>query len=179
MMTRFTSYAWLLSLLAGCGGPPPVPPEGFTVAVDFQSIDVAIVESIRIRFNPPDTTQFAAVEDSTFEDGAISLHQDPDSSLVFDITGEHVRANMTPSPDGALMFYELQVWSDDPVMQSDGPLLLGSASRSSMVIGQGTGRVPTWPPPVEEDDVCSGTECRARLPIACTPSAANMGLCFR
>jgi hypothetical protein len=177
MKTRFASLA-LLSVLVSCGPPPPEPPEGFIVAVAFESIDTAIVESIRIRFEPPDTTRFATVEDTTFEGGAITLSQDPDTSLVFEIAGDHVRDHLTPSPDGLSMFYELQVWSDDPVMRNAGPLVRGTAYRSGSQIGEGTVFLPSWPPPIEVEESCNGTTCRARLAIICSASAASMGLCF-
>lgn len=179
MTTRLTLLAAVLSLLAGCGEPPPDPPEGFTIEVAFVSIDVAALESLRVRFNPPDATRFADVAGSTFEGGAITLRQEPDSSLLFDITGAHVRDHLTPSPDGTMRFYELQVWSDDPMMRTAGPLLRGTAYRSGNPIGEGDVYLPSWPPPIEaEEGACSGVTCRARLSIVCTASAASMGLCL-
>jgi hypothetical protein len=178
MMTRFASLAAILSLLAGCGGPPPPePPEGFTIAIRFDSIDIAILESARIRFHPPPTTRFAAVPDTEYEGGEITLTQDPDSSLLFELSGAHVRDRAMPSTDGPAMVYELQIWSEDPGM-FDGPLVLGTAYRSGNPIGEGTVYLPAWPPPIEVEQECIGSTCRALLPITCSPSAASMGLCL-
>lgn len=178
MMTRFASLAALLAFLAGCGPPPPTPPEGFTIAVRFVSLDIAVLESVRVRVQPPPTTRFAEIDETQYESGGITLRQEADSSLVFELTGAHVRERAMRAPGGPEMIYEMQVWSDDPVMMT-GPLLLGSAMRSGTAIGEGTVYLPSWPPPIEDEEGrCSGSACQATLSITCTAQAASMGLCL-
>lgn len=185
-MTRITSFSTAtisaavlaLALLGACETPPmDPPPEGFRLVVRFVSVDVAVIDGVRLRLQPPDGARFATVPDTMFEDDRITLRSDSDSSLVFEIDGQHVRDHAVLAPDGTSTIYELQIWSDDPVMRADGPLVIGSASRSGADIAQGTAYLPAWPPPVEVEGMCEGTTCTSQIAIECTSEAAGMGLC--
>ncbi|HEY8432903.1 MAG TPA: hypothetical protein VIL20_31240 [Sandaracinaceae bacterium] len=153
--------------LAGFGCSQPVAPEGFTIDVRFISIDLDVVDEVRLRFNPPDGERFEARDPMTFEDGAISVEVDADGTLRMSITGDYVRAHAVPAPDGSQRIMPLQIWSDDPTMNA-APLVFGTAWRSGEAIGEGTVFLPRWPPPLGE---------RTGLPIQCRADAAAMGLC--
>lgn len=182
-LSVLTLGATLVVAAASCSSDGDVPPEGFTIAVRFQSIDVAVVDTLRIRFIPPDGTGFAQQPEKTFEDGAITMRIEEDGSLVLAITGEHLRANVMPSSDGQATIYELHVWSDDPAMRA-APLLFGTVFRGTEAIGDGSVYLPSWPPPYEDDGMCvdpinpdRNATCRAQLAIECSRDAAAAGRC--
>lgn len=163
---RLLALATLALALPSCGSGPEAP-EGFTIDIRFISIDLSIVDELRLRFDPADGMAFEQQDPMTFEDGAISVEVDADGTLRMSITGTYVRAHAVPSADGSQMVMPLQIWSDDPAMNA-APLVFGSAWRSGEAIGDGTVFLPRWPPPLGE---------RTGLAIQCTASAASMGRC--
>lgn len=166
-MRRFSFTLGLFALLLASCGSAPEPPEGFLVNIRFISLDPAVIDDMRLRFDPPEGMSFEPQDEMTFEGGAIVVRIDTDGSLIMTITGAHVRASLVPSPDGTQMIYPLQIWSDDPAMNT-APLVIGSVSRSGEVIGDGTVFLPAWPPPLEAS---------VGLGIQCTSTAAAAGRC--
>lgn len=161
--------ALVLLGLAGCGSPPPTPPEGLTLALRFVSIDIAIVEKVRLSFRPQNGARFQDTPEQMLEDGAIVMRVETDGTLTMEVSGDYVRAHATDTPDGTQKLLELHVWSDDPMMR-EGPLVFAFADRSGEAIGEAMAYLPTWPPPLEVDGGCTpaGQPCRTQLAITCT-----------
>ncbi len=137
----------LAALVTSCGGPPDAP-EGFRLDVHLVSIDVAIIERLRLSFTPRTGESFEAIDETTYEEGGITVRTDSEGRFVMDITGAHVAENAVPSSDGTRMIYSVQIWSDDPTMTT-APLVVGSVTRSGEFIGTGMVYLPAWPPPLE------------------------------
>jgi hypothetical protein len=151
-------------LLAGCGDPGP---EGYTLAIRFVSMDPEVIDRLRLTFTAATGQRFAAQEEMAYEGDQIRVRVESDGVLVMEIDGEHVRSHYT-LPDGEQALYELEIYSEDPTMNT-GPVILGSATRDAMFIGQGSARLPEWPP------VLGGV---TQLAIQCGTEAAAAGLCF-
>lgn len=169
MRSRPALFALALAsvLTAGCG-PGADTPDGFALVVRFDSsVDVAVVDSLRLRFQPPIDTRFEAQPDATFEGGAIVVQVDANGSLVVLVDGEHVRAHATPSADGNQSLYELELWAEDPAMR-DGPLVIGSVLREGEVIADGTVYLTAWPPPLG---------ATTQIAMRCTTEATTTGRC--
>ncbi len=166
-MRRFTSLGLVLltlALLASCGSPPP--PDGFTLNVHLLSLDLEIIERLRLRFSPQDLgTPFESQPDMTYEGGAITVHVDTDGALVMDITGEHVRELAMPSADGMQMIYPQQIWSEDETRNLP-PIVFGTVYRSGEPIAEGMVYLPAWPPPLG-DSTQINVRCNADPPERC------------
>lgn len=177
-MVRSAGLLTALSLLmfACCGDSGmDEPPESFRLVVRFSSIDVAVVDALRLRFAPPDGASFEPIPDTVLEDGEIRLGTEGDSVVVL-IDGEHIRRHATNPGDGST-HYVIQLWSEDPVMRTAAPLVLGSAIRDGAAIGSGTAYLPEWPPPMEVGGECQGRVCTTELRVTCTGEANAAGLC--
>jgi hypothetical protein len=162
-----TAIALLLSIaLAGCGSPPPEPPEGFTIALRLMSIDVNVIEHATISFRPQAGARFESVSDQTVEDGNVMLHVEDDGTLTMDVNGNYLRAHKTDLTGGEQLI-ELHVWSDDEMMRT-GPLMVATVYRTGVQIGTGMSYLPAWPPPIGlADGGCSASSCRAQIAIPC------------
>jgi hypothetical protein len=160
---RRAALLGLVFSLAGCGGAAP---EGFTLSVRFLSLDVAVIDSVRLAFRPAPGLVFQSQPEMTFEGGAITMRVESDGALALTITGAHIRANL--DPDEAMPTYDLEIWSDDPAMRS-GPVVLGSATNGTELIADGTMFLPAWPPPLGQT---------TQIVIQCTAEAAIAGRCM-
>lgn len=158
----------LVLVSSSCGGP--AAPEGFTIAVRFVAIDVAVVDRLAISFRPQGDARFEAQREMSFEGGAITTRVEDDGTLTMEITGDHVRAHAT-SPDGMQYLYEVQIWSEDEAMRA-APQMFGVAYRDGEAIGDGGAFLPLWPPPLSEDGTCTATSCRTQLAITCYTSTS-------
>lgn len=148
-----------LVLLAGCASAP----EGFTLQIRFVSIDPEVIDMVRLSLTPEGADRFMVVEDMSFEGGAITTRvESGGEALVMEIAGDHVREHVT-RPDGVQYLYEIEMWSDDPTMD-DAPRVLGSVVRETESIGQGSGYLPGWPPPLG---------VTAQLAIQCSPASVD------
>lgn len=166
-MTRRLAFAtFLVSLLGSCAAAPA---DAFTLEVRLISIDPAVVDEVRISIRPNGTGErFQAIEPQTYENGQIQVEVATDGVLEVTIAGDHVRAHSRPSMTGVGAIYDLEIWSDDPMMRS-GPRLVGTAIRTSEAIGSGNSFLPAWPPVLGAS---------SQLAIQCTPAAVSSGRCM-
>ncbi len=146
-----------LVLASACGSP-----RGFTLAVRFGSVDPAVVDGLRLAFDPG-MDAFEQEPAMTFENGGIASSVDIDGRYVLVITGAHLQESIDPET----RIFELEMWSDDPAMRA-GPRVLGSVQRQLEVIGDGSVFLPAWPPPLGQT---------TELLIQCRTEAAMAGRC--
>lgn len=140
--------ALALSLIsASCGSEPP---EGFTLNLQLQGVQLAAVDNVRLILTPQavggTAPRFTPPEMMSYEDGGVLLSVDDDGQLVILITGEYFRANAVPMGEGDLdPRLALEFWSDDEIMRAMTPQLRGNVVASGFEAAAGAAYLPSWP----------------------------------
>ncbi len=174
-MQRTLLLSLFLSLfaLASCGSEPP---EGFTLNLQLQGVQLSAVDNVRLILTPQRIggamPSFTAPEMMSYEDGGVSLSVDDDGQLVILITGEYFRANAVPTGEGDLdPRLSLEFWSDDEVMRAMTPQIRGNVVAGGFEAAAGAAYLPSWPLVLGEQFTLTipcipgrETECRPTAP---------------
>lgn len=145
------SHCSLLALallgLCGCASAPP-PPAGFTLAIQFGSVNPVAIDTLRITITPrPDAAgdhAFMDVFPTMYEEGGVTVDVEDDGVLVLSITGDYVRSHLVN--DQPLMpRFEIELWSDDDGPRREGPQVRATVVRAGEQIATGAAFLPGWP----------------------------------
>ena len=160
-------------LTASCGSEPP---EGFTLDLQLQGVQLSAVDNVRLILTPQAvggvTPRFTAPEMMSYEGGGVALSVDDDGQLVILITGEYFRANAVPMGAGDLdPRLSLEFWSDDETVRNMTPQIRGVVTASGFDAAAGAAYLPSWPLTLGEQFTliipCTAgreTECRPTAP---------------
>lgn len=159
----------MLTGLVGCGEEEEAPP-GHRVRMRIESVDPAVVDSVRVTVFPPTGATFPAQEPVSFEGGSIEMTVTDDGDLNLDIDGDYVRNNVEELGDGNVVL-EIEIWTDDTLMRQGGgaPRIGAAVLRSGEIITTDRGGAfLAWPPPLD---------ATVQLVMTCTAQAGMDGLC--
>jgi hypothetical protein len=170
-MTRLALHL-LVVLAASCGSEPP---EGFTLAVQLQGVQLSAVDDVRLILTPQTVggamPRFTAPEMMSYEDGGVALSVDDDGQLVIRITGEYFRANAVPMGPGDLdPRLSLEFWSDDEIARAMTPQIRGVVTADGFDAAAGAAYLPTWPLTLGEQFTLT-IPCTAGRETECRPTA--------
>lgn len=138
----------LLPILAISGCSAPAAPAGFTLAIQFSSVNAAAIDTLRITFQPRmDATgahAFMDIDPTPYFEGGVTVDVESDGVLVMTITGDYVRSHLTVE-DAFDPRFEIEIWSDDEGVMRQGPQVRATVVRASEQIATGAGFLPSWP----------------------------------
>lgn len=164
--------AALTVLLSSCGSEPP---EGFTLNVQLQGVQLSAVDNVRLILTPQAMggvmPRFTAPEMMSYEDGGVALSVDDDGQLVISISGDYFRANALPTGEGDLdPRLALELWSDDEIPRAMSPQIRGVAVAGGFDAAAGAAYLPSWPLALGEAFTLT-IPCIAGRETECRPTA--------
>ena len=129
-----------ITLLSAC--PGPAAPEGAILRVQFLDIRASAVDQVRLSLTPAAGQRFM-MRPLQMADG-ITINVESDGVLSLIIPGEIFRRDAVVSADPRSPVYELEVFSDDPTMNT-APQLRATVTQGPEVIGNGAVFLREWP----------------------------------
>jgi len=163
-------FALALVCLCGCASAPP-PPAGFTLAIQFSSVNPAAIDTLRITITPRTDMAgdhvFMDVDPMMYEEGGVTVDVESDGVLVMTITGAYVRSHLAID-DPFDPRFEIELWSDDEGPMRQGPQVRATVVRASQQIATGAGFLPGWPLELG---------AASQINVPCSPEPTTSPLC--
>lgn len=125
-------------------------PQGFTLAIQLQMVNVRAVDSLRIVFAPVMEGTRAGMfvqptHGTSFDNGDVQISVDSVTGLLtMTITGSYFAAHALADASGNDPRFEIELWTDDTAMHMP-PQVRATVTRSGMQIATGVAYLPSWP----------------------------------
>lgn len=165
MTLRAALLAVAMLSMVSCTSAPADP--GFELRLRLVSLDPAVLDSLRLTFNPDSGQSFMMVEPMSFEDGAVNLEVAADGVVVITIAGAHVASLAESQGDGSFIF-PFEVWTADETRRAPAPSVRVVGVRGSEAIAEGFLFLPEWPVPLGDSVL---------IPVTCLADPGSRGLC--